>query len=376
MAPPEPDHYAILELTRAATLIEIRTAYRRLAREHHPDANPAAEAETRMRRLNEAWETLRDPEKRALYDRQFTVARMVVRTVRRQPPPRPAAKPREDPRWFETEDAPREASRPNVEYAGDPTVNWYREIGVREDAPRQEILKALSKMAGTLNGADVTATEFARRRAVMKEAWAVLGDQYMRAAYDRARRTGAAKPHAAAEPQASSPGVQEPVSPRPAPPPGHRVGPVTVNNMTVDKGAKLGSVDLRAADLRGFDLADINLEGSRLQGVDFEAASLRRANLRGADLSGANLRYADLSHADLTGAVLRQADLAGAALHATNFFRANLTGAGLAGAVGPGVNLDFAELARADFTGANITLQLIERGQLDGTILPDGTKSA
>jgi hypothetical protein len=33
-------------------------------------------------------------------------------------------------------------------------------------------------------------------------------------------------------------------------------------------------------------------------------------------------------------------------------------------------------LARADFTGANITLQLIERGQLDGTILPDGTKSA
>ena len=49
MAAPEPDHYAVLDVARTATEVEIRTAYRRLAREYHPDANPSPEAEQRMR---------------------------------------------------------------------------------------------------------------------------------------------------------------------------------------------------------------------------------------------------------------------------------------------------------------------------------------
>jgi len=358
------DHYAVLEIARTATLVEIRAAYRRLAREHHPDANPGADAEVRMRRINEAWEILRDPAKRTAYDR--LLPRPVVRAVRRQPPPRaPRERPKTD--WF-AEDAPR-ASAASVEYHGYLAVNWYREIGVREDAPAHEIRKALARMAAQMNGADISATEFTRRRNLMREAWAVLGDQYMRAAYDRARKASAQAPPPAGErPPAGR-------RPRVEPPPGYRLGPVTINGHVLDKDASLPGVDLRGADLRGLDLAGIDLRQASLQGADLEAASLRRANLEAADLSGANLRYADLSNANCTAATLRQADLTGAALQAANFFRANLAGASLADAVGPGINLDYADLARADFTGAQITPQLIARGKLENTILPNGTKS-
>ncbi|MGE3074889.1 MAG: pentapeptide repeat-containing protein [Dehalococcoidia bacterium] len=367
MPSPDPDHYAILGVARTASVMEVRAAYRKLAREHHPDANPDPEAEARMRRINQAWETLRDTERRSTYDRTLpSLRRPVARPMRAQrppAPPRPHAQRdpfQRDP--FRGEDAPRRAPEADVEYTGDPSINWYREIGVREDAPRQEILKALSRMAGNLNGADISATEFTRKRNQMREAWAVLGDQHMRAAYDRARKQAR---------QAPAPQPDEPAPPAP-PPAGYRVGPIIINGVSIDKGAQLPAADLRGADLRGLDLAGIDLRDAKLQGADFEAASLRKAKLSGADLSGANLRFADLSNADATAAVLRQADISGAALHATNFFRANLSGASLANSVGPGINLDFADLARADFTGAKITPQLIERGKLDSTVMPNG----
>ncbi len=366
MPPTEPDHYTVLGVARTASVIEVRAAYRKLARENHPDANPSPEAEGAMRRINQAWETLRDVERRTQYDRLLPRPRRTVvrpmRTGSRQPPAPPRPRPQADP--FRAEDAPRTESRAGVEFTGDASINWYSEIGVRGDAPRQEILKALSRMATNLNGADISAVEFARRRNQMRDAWAILGDQHMRAAYDRARKAAPTRP---------APGTADPEpEPSPAPPPGYRVGPVQVNGVSVDKDALLEGADLRGADLRGLDLAGIDLRNARLQGADFEAASLRRAKLAGADFSGANLRFADLSNADVSTANLRQADLSGAALHATNFFRANLAGASLANAVGPGINLDYADLARADLSGARITIQLIERARLDATILPDG----
>lgn len=360
-----PDYYLVLQVGRTATLEEIRAAYRRLAREHHPDANPSPEAETRMRGINQAWETLRDADRRAAYDRTLPRSAPPVRPVRRQAPRRtaPHASPNEPggASWFK-EDAPRQPGGSQVEYAGDPNINWYERIGVREDAPRQVILKALSRLAGELNGADISATEFARRRNTMREAWAVLGDQYMRTAYDRARK--AAREHPSPEPPPEAPFT---------PPPGYRQGPVTIGGAVVDKGAQLPGVDLRGADLRGLDLAGIDLREARLQGADFEAASLRGAKMAGADLSGANFRYADLSNADCAGASFAQADLSFAALHATSMFRANLSGAGLSGCVGPGLNLDYADLRRTDLTGAKITEQLVRRGRLGNTIMPDGS---
>jgi curved DNA-binding protein len=63
------DYYEALEVSRDASEDEIRQAYRRLARRYHPDVNKEAGAEDRFKQISEAYEVLRDPEKRERYDR-------------------------------------------------------------------------------------------------------------------------------------------------------------------------------------------------------------------------------------------------------------------------------------------------------------------
>jgi curved DNA-binding protein len=62
------DYYAILGLERGASAQDIKKAYRRLARKYHPDVSKEADAEERFKEVAEAYETLKDPEKRAAYD--------------------------------------------------------------------------------------------------------------------------------------------------------------------------------------------------------------------------------------------------------------------------------------------------------------------
>ena len=62
------DYYAILGLPKTATQAEIKKAYRKLARQLHPDTNKDAEAERRFKDANEAHAVLSDPEKRRQYD--------------------------------------------------------------------------------------------------------------------------------------------------------------------------------------------------------------------------------------------------------------------------------------------------------------------
>jgi curved DNA-binding protein len=63
------DYYKILGVGKNASEKEIKRAFRRLAREHHPDLNPDdSEAEERFKEINEAYEVLSDQEKRAKYD--------------------------------------------------------------------------------------------------------------------------------------------------------------------------------------------------------------------------------------------------------------------------------------------------------------------
>ncbi len=62
------DYYATLGVEPTAGEAEIKTAYRRLARKYHPDVSKEAGAEDKFKAVNEAYEALRDPQKRAAYD--------------------------------------------------------------------------------------------------------------------------------------------------------------------------------------------------------------------------------------------------------------------------------------------------------------------
>jgi curved DNA-binding protein len=62
------DYYEALEVPRTASSEDIRRAYRRLARKYHPDVNKEPGAEDRFKQISEAYEGLRDEEKRARYD--------------------------------------------------------------------------------------------------------------------------------------------------------------------------------------------------------------------------------------------------------------------------------------------------------------------
>src|SRR5438477_13207210 len=66
----EQDYYELLGVPRGADDAAIKAAYRRLAKEHHPDRhNGCSDKETHFKAINEAYDVLKDSQKRAAYDR-------------------------------------------------------------------------------------------------------------------------------------------------------------------------------------------------------------------------------------------------------------------------------------------------------------------
>src|SRR5262245_36282293 len=63
------DYYTTLGVTKSASQEEIQRAYRKLARKYHPDVNKTPDAEDKFKDIGEAYEVLKDPDKRAKYDR-------------------------------------------------------------------------------------------------------------------------------------------------------------------------------------------------------------------------------------------------------------------------------------------------------------------
>src|SRR5437588_2229656 len=68
MSPKYHDYYQTLGVSRTASAEEIQRAYRKLARQYHPDVSKKPEAEKRFKEINEANEVLSDPDKRKRYD--------------------------------------------------------------------------------------------------------------------------------------------------------------------------------------------------------------------------------------------------------------------------------------------------------------------
>jgi len=96
------DYYAILGVSREATPDQIGSAYRKLARKYHPDVSREPDAEQQFKRLGEAYEVLRDPDNRKLYDEYGSMWKAVA-DGRAAPRPEPgpgdsAPQPEWDPR--------------------------------------------------------------------------------------------------------------------------------------------------------------------------------------------------------------------------------------------------------------------------------------
>jgi len=108
----ERDPYAVLGIASSATAAEIAAAYRSRARLHHPDVSRQPDAEQRMAEINAAWAVLRDPTRRAAWDRANEIASGAVARggSRSRPPTRPSG-------------APAGAGRPDRTPA---TVRWRR----------------------------------------------------------------------------------------------------------------------------------------------------------------------------------------------------------------------------------------------------------
>ena len=64
------DYYEILGVSRTVTEVELKSSFRKLAMQHHPDKNPGdKDAEIKFKEINEAYQVLSDGQKRAAYDR-------------------------------------------------------------------------------------------------------------------------------------------------------------------------------------------------------------------------------------------------------------------------------------------------------------------
>ena len=134
----EESYYELLQISPTADLEIITAAYRALIRRHHPDRNPSPNADATTKRLNEAWEVLSDPAKRAEYDRKLGAGS----SSRPAPPPRPPNRPTQEP------PPPRPKPPPRFLFASlfEPLNMWLKRFRYPSRAPDPERLIKFDKV--------------------------------------------------------------------------------------------------------------------------------------------------------------------------------------------------------------------------------------
>ncbi len=147
--PEDFSHYDVLGVRPDADSGTIRDAYRSNAAQYHPDVNSAPNAQAMMAMLNAAWETLRDPARRAAYDR-----RLATGTAAAKPPNRPS---------HEDLDAKRRAAAAAYERAAAEEKRARQEQERRAAAQRAADAKALAAKLAQAKAARAAGT---RKRAV------------------------------------------------------------------------------------------------------------------------------------------------------------------------------------------------------------------
>src|SRR4051812_34024326 len=94
------DYYATLGVNKGSSEKEIKQAFRKLARKHHPDVNPGDKAaEAKFKEINEAYEVLGDPDKRKKYDELGANWRMYEQAQRAGGGPGQPGSPFDSDRW-------------------------------------------------------------------------------------------------------------------------------------------------------------------------------------------------------------------------------------------------------------------------------------
>lgn len=176
------DYYAILGLRRGASAAEIKSAFRRLSFEIHPDHNPSPDANRRMAELVEARDVLTDPARRERYDIEIRAysggpkAPTAMGERRREA----ARKPPEPPAF----------RKPPSEGAGsiqpERLPDWYEFLGLRVTASSAEIIAALRKMQSHLNTANYSESDDTTLRRQVRLAAEALMTPAGRAIYDAA----------------------------------------------------------------------------------------------------------------------------------------------------------------------------------------------
>jgi curved DNA-binding protein CbpA len=136
------DHYAVLGVPPGASAQEIKRAFRRLAVQFHPDQRPSRIADMLMRRLTEAYEVLRDPERRAAYDAELRAQKEAQPKIEPKSEPPPSSDHR---RVGRTLDDHRQARVREAERMGERAVGDHAAVISELAAAHEAELAAVSK---------------------------------------------------------------------------------------------------------------------------------------------------------------------------------------------------------------------------------------